>query len=58
MRENGSINLLYRVHGLPAYILIDENGIIIDRYRGADKNDKSLNDLEAKLETLLSANSL
>lgn len=58
MRENGSINLLYRVHAIPAYILIDENGIIIDRYRGADKNDKSLNDLEEKLETLLSSNSL
>jgi len=54
IRENGSINVLYRVQAIPAYILIDENGIIIDRYRGADKNDKSLKDLEAKLETLLS----
>jgi peroxiredoxin len=54
-RENGSINALYRVQPIPAYILIDENGIIIDRYRGADKKDKSLKDLEAKLETLLSS---
>ncbi len=55
IRENGSINVLYRVQPIPAYILIDENGIIIDRYRGADKKDKSLKDLEAKLETLLSS---
>lgn len=54
-RENGSINELYRVQPIPAYILIDENGIIIDRYRGADKKDKSLKNLEAKLETLLSS---
>ena len=56
--ENGSISKSYRVQAIPAYILIDENGIIIDRYRGADKDDKSLNDLEGKLETLLSTNSL
>lgn len=56
--ETGSINVVYRVQAIPAYILIDENGIIIDRYRGADKNDRSLKDLEAKLETLLSSNSL
>ncbi|MFD0932762.1 redoxin family protein [Psychroflexus salinarum] len=58
IRENGSINVLYRVQPIPAYILIDKKGIIIDRYRNADKNDKSLNDLEGKLETLLSTNSL
>ncbi|MBZ9731638.1 AhpC/TSA family protein [Salegentibacter sp. JZCK2] len=56
--ENGSISKSYQVQAIPAYILIDENGIIIDRYRGADKDDKSLNDLEGKLETLLSTNSL
>ena len=55
IREKGSINSLYRVKPIPAYILIDKNGIIIDRYRGADKKDKSLKDLEAKLETLLSS---
>lgn len=54
----GSISKAYQVQPIPAYILIDENGIIIDRYRGADKNDKSLNDLEGKLESLLSTNSL
>ena len=57
-RKEGSINVSYQVQPIPAYILIDENGIIIDRYRGADKNDKSLKDLEAKLEKLLSSNSL
>jgi len=58
IREKGSINSLYRVKPIPAYILIDENGIIIDRYSGADKNNKSLKDLEAKLESLLSSNTL
>jgi len=57
-RKKGSINVLYQVQAIPAYILIDENGIIIDRYRGADKKDKSLKDLEIKLETLKSSNSL
>lgn len=57
-RPKGSISKAYHVQAIPAYILIDENGIIIDRYRGADKDDKSLNDLEGKLETLLSTNSL
>ena len=57
-RERGSINSFYRVSAIPAYILIDKNGVIVDRYRGADENDKSLKDLEAKLETLLSATSL
>ena len=56
--ENGFISKSYQVQAIPAYILIDENGIIVDRYRGADKNDKSLKDLEVKLETLLSSNSL
>jgi len=56
--ENDSISKLYQVQAIPAYILIDKNGIIIDRYRGADKKDKSLKDLEAKLETLLSSNTL
>ncbi len=57
-REPESINVVYGVQAIPAYFLINENGIMIDRYRGADKNDKSLKDLEAKLETLLSSNSL
>jgi len=57
-REPESINVVYGVQSIPAYILINENGIMIDRYRGADKKDKSLKDLEAKLETLLSSNSL
>ena len=56
--NEGSLSKSYHVQAIPAYILIDENGIIIDRYRGADKKDKSLNDLEAKLESLLSTNSL
>ncbi|WP_228851535.1 TlpA disulfide reductase family protein [Aegicerativicinus sediminis] len=49
----GSISKSYYVQPIPAYILIDEKGIIIDRYRGADKKDKNLNDLEDKLNSLL-----
>ena len=51
-RENGFISTSYHVQAIPAYILINKNGIIIDRYSGADKKNKSLKDLEAKLETL------
>lgn len=54
--KEGSINKSYYVQPIPAYILIDDKGIIIDRYRGADKEDKSLYDLEKKLSTLLSSN--
>ncbi len=54
--KEGSINKSYYVKPIPAYILIDEKGIIIDRYRGADKEDKSLNDLEEKLNSLFSLN--
>lgn len=54
--KGGSISKSYYVQPIPAYILIDENGIIIDRYRGADKDNKSLNDLEEKLKTLLTPN--
>jgi peroxiredoxin len=51
--KKGSISKMYSVQPIPAYILIDEKGIIVDRYRGADKEDKSLNDLENKLNELL-----
>lgn len=54
--KEGSINKSYNVQPIPAYILIDEKGIIVDRYRGADKEDKSLHDLEEKLKTLLTSN--
>ena len=54
--KEGSINKSYYVQPIPAYILINEKGIIVDRYRGADKEDKSLNDLEKKLNILLSSN--
>lgn len=54
--KEGSISKSYYIKPIPAYILIDDKGIIIDRYRNADKEDKSLNDLEEKLMTLLSSN--
>lgn len=37
LKTEGSISNLYYVQPIPAYILIDKNGIIIDRYRGADE---------------------
>jgi len=54
-REN-SINKLYTVQPIPAYILIDGNGLIIDRYSGAAKDDKGLAELEATLEDIFSSN--
>lgn len=54
--KNVSISKSYYVQPIPAYILIDKKGIIIDRYRGADKDNKSLNDLEEKLNALLTLN--
>lgn len=54
--KEGSINKSYYIQPIPAYILIDDKGIIIDRYRGADKKDKSLSDLEEKLNALLISN--
>ena len=53
--NEGSINKSYDVQPIPAYILIDTEGIIIDRYSGADKDNKDLNDLEEKLNALLSS---
>ena len=53
--REGSISKSYYVQPIPAYILIDKNGIIIDRYRVADKADKGINHLEEKLKTLLAS---
>lgn len=50
--KEGSISKLYTVRPIPAYILIDEKGVIINRYSGADKNGKNLNDLENDLKEL------
>jgi peroxiredoxin len=52
-QDKGSISKMYYVQPVPAYILINEKGIIIDRYSNADKANKSLKDLEEKLKTLL-----
>lgn len=53
-KDEGSINNLYNVQPIPAYILIDDNGIIIERYLSADKeNYKDIDELEKKLEELL-----
>ncbi len=53
--EEGSISKAYYVVPIPAYILIDKEGIIIDRYSGADKDNKDLNDLEEKINALLTS---
>jgi peroxiredoxin len=51
----GSISRAYSVQPVPAYILIDKNGIIVDRYSGADNDNKGLTDLEEKLNFLKSS---
>ncbi len=53
--NEGTISKAYYVQPIPAYILIDKEGIIIDRYYGADKDNKNLNDLEEKLNVVLSS---
>lgn len=53
--KKSSISKMYSVQPIPAYILINEKGIIVDRYRGADKADKNLKDLEEKLSELLTS---
>lgn len=54
--KEGTITRAYSVVPVPAYILIDKNGIIVDRYVGADNDNKSLTDLEDKLNELLTSN--
>lgn len=58
----GSIAKQYTVQPIPAYILIDKDGIVIDRFVGADSSksfDKQENDLlvlEQKLDRMLAMN--
>lgn len=52
--KSGSISKMYYVKPIPAYILIDDKGIIIDRYSGADSNNKNFLDLEIKIRALFS----
>lgn len=54
--RSGSIGESYYIKAIPAYVLIDEKGMIIDRFRGADKEDKSLTELEEKLNSILISN--
>jgi thiol-disulfide isomerase/thioredoxin len=53
VRMNGSISNLYGVQPIPAYILIDKEGVIVDRYLAADSKRKSLSDLRKKLKELI-----
>ncbi|MCM4160911.1 AhpC/TSA family protein [Antarcticibacterium flavum] len=53
VRMDGSISSLYGVQPIPAYILIDKKGVIVDRYMAADSKRKSISDLENKLKELL-----
>lgn len=52
-KKAGSISKAYSIQPVPAYILIDKKGIIVDRYAGADNDNKGLTDLEEKLNKLL-----
>lgn len=50
--KEGTISKLYTIQPIPAYILINEKGIIVNRYSGADKNNKNLDDLENDLKVI------
>lgn len=47
-----AINTEYDITAIPAYILIDQDGYIIDRYLAADNQKLELDDLEKKLKEL------
>lgn len=50
----GAISTLYTIKPIPAYILIDQNGTIVNRYAGADMSNKNLDDLENDLKRTFS----
>ena len=50
--EKGSISKKYGVQPIPAYILIDRDGKIIERYSNASDENKSFEDLTSKLEEI------
>lgn len=54
--KNNSISQKFNVTPIPAYILIDDRGIISGRYLGADKenkdNSKNIDDLKEDLENI------
>jgi peroxiredoxin len=52
-KNENSINKKYNVQPIPAYILIDKEGMIIGRYLNADEENKGLEKLEKKLIKLL-----
>lgn len=47
-----AINTEYDITAIPAYILIDQDGYIIDRYLAADNQKLGLDELEKKLKEL------
>jgi len=52
--NDGTMREKYAINGIPSYILIDKNGVIIGRYHGSDDNE-STDDLEKKLSELIPA---
>lgn len=54
LRDEGTITKMYHIQPIPAYILIDENGIIVNRYAGANNHIKTLEDLEKDLNRIFS----
>ena len=53
LKDSESISYKYDIQPIPAYILIDKNGEIVDRYEGASKSDKGFNDLVNKLREII-----
>jgi len=52
VKEKGSISEKFDIQPIPAYILIDKEGKIIDRYLNASSDDKNFNELTMKIEQL------
>lgn len=52
IHKKGSISARYKIQPIPAYILIDKNGKIIDRYLSASSAGNDLQDLQTKLEEI------
>lgn len=52
-KKNNSISKKYYIQPIPAYILIDKKGYIIERYLAAGNHQKDMEDLKKDLKRLL-----
>jgi len=52
-KQAAVISAEYNIKDIPSYILIDKNGIIIEKYMVTDNHSLSFDDLVAKLKLIL-----